>query len=67
MKSFYYVSWASLATLLSAAPVDEVSERATTPTVYLAGDSTMALGGGGTGTQGTFPSHTRAKCLLIES
>lgn len=41
-----------LATLISAAPVEDIHERATTPKVYLAGDSTMALGGGGSGTQG---------------
>jgi len=52
MKSFYYTSVAALASMVLAAPVDEVAARATTPKVYLAGDSTMALGGGGTSTQG---------------
>ncbi|KAK4539270.1 hypothetical protein LTR36_000849 [Oleoguttula mirabilis] len=42
----------ALAATASAAPAARIAERATTPTVYLAGDSTMALGGGGTGTQG---------------
>lgn len=67
MKSFYYILLASLATLLSAAPVEEVSERATTPTVYLAGDSTMAVGGGGTGTQGTRPPCVFINTLLTAS
>lgn len=40
-----------------AAPAALVAERATTPTVYLAGDSTMAQGGGGTGTQGMLRSR----------
>jgi rhamnogalacturonan acetylesterase len=46
---------AALATIASAAPAQNEAKRATTPKVYLAGDSTMALGGGGTGTQGMFP------------
>lgn len=41
-----------LASLVVASPT-EYSKRAT-PKVYLAGDSTMALGGGGSGTQGKF-------------
>jgi len=54
MKSFYATLSAALATLALAAPAEELSKR--TPTLYLAGDSTMALGGGGTGTQGnSFP------------
>jgi rhamnogalacturonan acetylesterase len=40
----------ALATLAFAAPSEELVKRA--PTLYLAGDSTMALGGGGTSTQG---------------
>jgi len=35
-----------------AAPADENLEKRATPTIYLVGDSTMALGGGGSGTQG---------------
>lgn len=62
MKSFSICLAAALATVASAAPVENCEERATTatPKVYLAGDSTMAQGGGGTGTQGTlasFPIH----------
>lgn len=41
MMNFILFSFAGLATLGLA-----------TPTLYLAGDSTMALGGGGSGTQG---------------
>ena len=41
MKSTYSILSAILATSVMAVP-----------NVYLAGDSTMALGGGGTGTQG---------------
>ena len=41
-----------LASMAFAAPTREMNARATGPTVYLAGDSTMALGGGGSGTQG---------------
>jgi len=52
MKSFYLPLSAVLATLSTAAPTDEVMAKRATPKVYLAGDSTMALGGGGTGTQG---------------
>ena len=76
MKPFYCVLSGALATVALAAPFDEtLSERATTPKVYLAGDSTMALGGGGTGTQGTYSSppsfpkslrntnHLRLGCL----
>jgi len=51
MKYFYVTASAVLAVLAQAAPSEEISKRAT-PTIYLAGDSTMALGGGGTGTQG---------------
>lgn len=39
-----------LMAVVTAAPA-EVEKRAT-PKLYLAGDSTMALGGGGSGTQG---------------
>ena len=59
MKSFSCVLSATLASLvLAAPPAHSISERATTPKLYLAGDSTMALGGGGTGTQGPSPSIT---------
>jgi rhamnogalacturonan acetylesterase len=58
MKSFSACFAAALATVAVAAPVENYEERTTTatPKVYLAGDSTMALGGGGTGTQGTLLS-----------
>lgn len=49
MKSFTIIS--ALAIAVVAAPAETIEKRAT-PKVYLAGDSTMALGGGGTGTQG---------------
>lgn len=52
MKSFYTALSATLATVALAAP----AEKRATPIVYLVGDSTMALGGGGTGTQGRNPS-----------
>ncbi|TVY16649.1 Rhamnogalacturonan acetylesterase, partial [Lachnellula arida] len=52
MKSFYLPLSAALATLSTASPTGEAITKRATPTVYLAGDSTMALGGGGTGTQG---------------
>jgi rhamnogalacturonan acetylesterase len=52
MKLFYLPLPALLAAIAVAAPSEEISKRAT-PNVYLAGDSTMALGGGGTGTQGS--------------
>ncbi|KAH7327489.1 carbohydrate esterase family 12 protein [Rhexocercosporidium sp. MPI-PUGE-AT-0058] len=51
MKYFYITIPALLATLASAAPAEEIEERAN-PTIYMAGDSTMALGGGGSGTNG---------------
>ncbi|KAH6664574.1 carbohydrate esterase family 12 protein [Halenospora varia] len=51
MKSFQAAVYAALAGLALAAPVEEIEKRAT-PTLYLIGDSTMAKGGGGTGTQG---------------
>ncbi|CZT12788.1 hypothetical protein WAI453_004831 [Rhynchosporium graminicola] len=41
----------ALLALASAAPSEEI-EMGTTPTIYLAGDSTMALGGGPRGTEG---------------
>lgn len=50
MKSTYGVLPVILATLAMAAPK-----------VYLAGDSTMAVGGGGTGTEGTFYSLPPSK------
>jgi rhamnogalacturonan acetylesterase len=50
MKSFAIIP-AFLAVTAVTAPTEELEKRAT-PTVYLVGDSTMALGGGGTGTQG---------------
>lgn len=49
MKS--YAVLPALAVAALAAPAENVEKRAT-PYVYLAGDSTMALGGGGTRTQG---------------
>lgn len=51
MKYSFAAIPAVLATLAFAAPAENIEKRAT-PTVYLAGDSTMALGGGGSGTQG---------------
>lgn len=63
---------ALLAALATAAPAEEIEKRAT-PTIYMAGDSTMALGGGGSGTQGMFRfthrdkrglTHSRMGCLL---
>jgi len=50
----YSYTWLTLAmaSLAMAAPADENLEKRATPTVYLAGDSTMAKGGGGTGTEG---------------
>lgn len=42
----------ALTSLALAAPADENLSKRATPNVYLAGDSTMALGGGGSGTQG---------------
>ncbi|TVY25853.1 Rhamnogalacturonan acetylesterase [Lachnellula hyalina] len=52
MKSFYLPLSAALATLSIALPTDEAITKRATPIVYLAGDSTMAKGGGGTGTEG---------------
>ncbi|KAL2061136.1 hypothetical protein VTL71DRAFT_7409 [Oculimacula yallundae] len=51
MKSIYVTIPALLAVLSSAAPTEELEKRAN-PTIYLAGDSTMALGGGGAKTNG---------------
>ncbi|MAD85518.1 MAG: hypothetical protein CL912_21370 [Deltaproteobacteria bacterium] len=51
MKAFYITFPALLAALASAAPAEEIEKRAT-PTIYMAGDSTMAVGGGGSGTNG---------------
>jgi uncharacterized membrane protein len=61
MKQFIAGLGAALAAVASAAPADN-HERATasTPKVYLAGDSTMARGGGGAQTQGNklqFPAQ----------
>lgn len=53
MKSYAILSALAVAAL--AAPTKDIAKRAT-PKVYLAGDSTMALGGGGTETQGFIPS-----------
>jgi len=50
MKSFF-VSIA-VATLALAAPADESMVKRATPKLYLAGDSTMAKGGGGSKTEG---------------
>lgn len=52
MKSSYIAMPTALVAVALAAPQFENSKRAL-PKLYLAGDSTMALGGGGTGTQGT--------------
>ncbi|TVY45563.1 Rhamnogalacturonan acetylesterase [Lachnellula occidentalis] len=52
MKSFYFPLSAALATLSIAFPTGEAITKRATPKVYLAGDSTMAKGGGGTGTEG---------------
>jgi rhamnogalacturonan acetylesterase len=60
MKSIYLPLSATLAGLSMAVPADRVMEKRATPTVYLAGDSTMAKGGGGTSTQGhlqQFPKY----------
>jgi len=56
MKLSYCASFLMSATLTLAAPADGRLSKRATPTVYLAGDSTMALGGGGTGTQGKLSS-----------
>ncbi|TVY86495.1 Rhamnogalacturonan acetylesterase [Lachnellula willkommii] len=58
MKSFYLPLSAALATLSTASPTGEAITKRATPTVYLAGDSTMALGGGGTETQGSLGAST---------
>jgi rhamnogalacturonan acetylesterase len=50
MKSLYLLP-VMLVAIAVAAPSSDIAKRAT-PHVYLAGDSTMALGGGGSGTQG---------------
>lgn len=52
----YSYTWLTVAAASSAmaVPVDENLGKRETPTVYLAGDSTMALGGGGSRTQGNF-------------
>jgi len=53
MKSFYQIPLSAvLATLALAAPADESPVKRATPKLYLAGDSTMAKGGGGSGTDG---------------
>lgn len=52
MKSYAILSALAVAAL--AAPAEDIEKRAT-PNVYLVGDSTMALGGGGTSTQGICP------------
>ncbi len=65
MKSFYISFPALLAALASAAPAEDVQKRAT-PTLYLVGDSTMAKGGGGSGTNGiSFPVY--ASVLLANN
>lgn len=52
MKSVYGTIGVALATLAVAAPADDAISKRATPTVYLAGDSTMARGGGGSLTDG---------------
>ncbi|EHK96100.1 hypothetical protein M7I_8213 [Glarea lozoyensis 74030] len=51
MKPPFTSSILALATVAAAAPTDERLEARATPTVYLAGDSTMAKGGGGAQTE----------------
>ena len=63
MKAIYCTLFAALATLALAAPADETVSKRATPKVYLAGDSTMASGGGGTSTQGTYRSRLLFKSL----
>ena len=59
MKTQSLLLPAVFAAVVLAAPAVELAPRATTtPTVYLIGDSTMAKGGGGTGTQGRYPPST---------
>lgn len=55
MKSFSSRLVLALASLAIATPVEENILKRATPNVYLAGDSTMAKGGGGSGTDGTYP------------
>jgi rhamnogalacturonan acetylesterase len=50
MKSF--IGGLALVTVALAVPAENDAKRAATPTVYLAGDSTMAVGGDGAQTQG---------------
>lgn len=53
MKVSNFLVSAAMAAISTASPAE--IERRATPKVYLAGDSTMALGGGGSGTQGEHP------------
>jgi len=48
---YLFVALPALLSLTSAAPAEDIEKRAN-PTIYLAGDSTMALGGGGAKTNG---------------
>lgn len=57
MKFFTFIP-----TILLSLAIAAPSEKRATPHVYLAGDSTMALGGGGSGTQGTVLCHY-SRCM----
>ncbi|KAK5133426.1 hypothetical protein LTR08_007765 [Meristemomyces frigidus] len=52
MKDSSLLVPAVFATVALAAPAAQLTQRTINPTVYLTGESTMAKGGGGTGTQG---------------
>jgi rhamnogalacturonan acetylesterase len=52
MKPSFTSSILAFAAIAVAAPTDERLEARAAPTVYLAGDSTMAKGGGGSQTEG---------------
>lgn len=56
MKYIVASSALALAASVVALPAGQVQKRAT-PTIYLAGDSTMAKAGGGAGTEGTLTSQ----------
>lgn len=57
MKSSSHVFSLVLASIALAVPVQGNVVRRAAPTVYLAGDSTMAKGGGGSGTDGDIPRN----------
>ncbi len=56
MKSSVACLSVALATLAVAAPTTDDVEKRSVPHLYLCGDSTMAVKGGGTGTEGWFSS-----------